>query len=184
MKKVFLVLVGMMMLGACAGMPTTALQVGEQAKVTTNSQNSKIINFSKIDYSKIDDTKRLQKLKEYFLKAIVLNNNKATYTLICSAVGYKPIEMKNVMNNDGVEFKNHIIGEDTGEDIWRMSAYSKKIYMTDFEIEISETYLNAHKNGFDFNVNMTNPADNISFSVPAYYIQGVLDTVKKVKAQK
>jgi hypothetical protein len=179
MKKVFLVLVGMLMLGACAGMPTTALQVEERATIVDN-QNSRTFEFPKINLSKMKRPKRVQNVMLYFISATV-SKNKATKYILTYTIngGNRPIELAKITDTDGVTFNNELLDER------QSSAYSRAVsglnfFSSDFAVEIPESYINDHINGIDFIIVMQN-TNKISFDIPTYYIHGVLDTVKKAK---
>jgi hypothetical protein len=189
MKKIICCFVGMLVLGACAGVPKTASDVSKQARVTV-SGTEKLIEFSNVDVShKVGAGRQIKQMTaKTTLPAYVQNfwvtakivGEKAKITLVYFLVDDDPIALKNVTDNFGNAFSNDPLGQEVTRPVWKL------MYVTKFGFDISQKQFSAYKNGVTFKVNLSDAgkavkfdSDEISFEVPGFYVEGVLDRIGK-----
>jgi hypothetical protein len=184
----------MLILGGCAGVPKTAIEVSKQAKVTVSGQE-KLIEFFNMDLShKVGARRQIKQMTaKTTLPAYIQNfwitakiaGEQTKITLVYFLVDDDPIALKNVTDSFGNAFSNDPLGQETIRPVWKL------MYVTKFGFDISQKQFSAYKNGVTFNVNLSDAgkavkfaSEEISFELPAFYVEGVLDRINKEQKPK
>ncbi|MDR1951995.1 MAG: hypothetical protein LBQ37_00580 [Elusimicrobiota bacterium] len=189
MKKVFVMFLWMMFFVSVSA--NAAVSTAQDVKKAAKYSNDNFKKEQVAEYPKIKLLADNKKIKvSASVKATELQTGDNKYYLITSfntrLKNNDVLSLKEIIDENGVKFNNEYIYSNTYYNIGdrilifiTLDLYGSLVrekYDVNFVIEIPEQYLISHKdNGISLKAYTTGGYGDVSFIIPSFYIQGILE---------